>query len=305
MSHRFYIVDVFAERPYAGNQLAVVVGADDLTDETMQEVAAETNYSETTFVMSARDHDDGYRVRIFTPAREIAFAGHPILGTAWVVRHHVAPDRSGPVRLRLDVGEVPVTFENSPDGSEVAWFLAPPVVLGTVCARDRIAAAVGVSPEDIETAPVQLLSAGSTSAIIVPLRSLDALQRSQLDLRTFAALAAEGWPPLIYLFCRQTHHAENDLCARFFFDAHGVREDPATGNGAAFLGTYLLEHRFFPGSLLDLRIEQGYEIRRHSLVMLRARIVDRSREVHVGGQVIPIVQGELLGGSVPRRPIQV
>ena len=295
MARCFYIVDVFAERPYGGNQLAVVVGADDLSDEMMQQLAVETNYSETTFLRSTRDHDGGYRVRIFTPAREIAFAGHPILGTAWVVRRHVAPETSAPVRLNLAVGQVPVTFETSPDGTEVAWFLAPPVLSGPTCALKQIAAAVGLSPEDIDTqAPIQQFAAGSTSAIIVPLRSLDALQRSRLDLQTFAPLAREGYPPLIYLFCRQTHDARNDLCARFFFDAHGVREDPATGNGAAFLGAYLLGHRLLSNSDLELRIEQGHEIRRPSLVLLRARRVGRSPEISVGGRVIPTVQGELL-----------
>lgn len=294
MARQFYIVDVFAERPYAGNQLAVVVGADDLSDETMQQIAAETNYSETAFVGSTPEHDQGYRVRIFTPAREIAFAGHPILGTAWVVRHHVMQAASDPVRLNLAVGQVPVSFESSAGGSEAAWFLAPPVLLGATCAAERIATALGIPPEDIETrAPVQQLSTG-VSAMIVPLRSLKALRRSRLDLEAFAPLASEGFPPLVYLFCSETHHRENDLCARFFFDAHGVREDPATGNGAAFLGAYLLEHRFFPGSDLSLRIEQGYEIRRPSLVMLRARTVGRSREVRVGGQVVPTVRGELL-----------
>jgi len=130
MSRAFYIVDVFAERPYAGNQLAVVVGADNLSDETMQALAAETNYSETTFVTSSREHGDGYRVRIFTPAREIAFAGHPILGTAWVVRHHVAPNASGPVRLRLDVGDVQVTFESSPGGIPRHVPLGAQILLG-------------------------------------------------------------------------------------------------------------------------------------------------------------------------------
>lgn len=100
--------------------------------------------------------------------------------------------------------------------------------------------------------------------------------------------------PLVYLFCSETRHHENDLCARFFFEAHGVREDPATGNGAAFLGAYLLEHGFFPGSELSLRIEQGYEVRRPSLVLLRARMIGRTREVSVGGLVIPTVRGELL-----------
>lgn len=293
MTHRFYIVDVFAEQPYSGNPLAVVVGEDALPDETMQKLAAETNYSETTFVAPAPEADGGFRVRIFTPAREIAFAGHPILGTAWVLRRQVLPDASGPVRLNLALGQVPVTFEVSAEGNEVAWFLAPPVTPGKTCAPERMAAAVGVSPDDIDADfPVQQFSAG-TSAMIVPLRSLDALRRSQLDLDAFAALAAEGFPPLVYLFCRQTHHPGNDLCARFFFEAHGVREDPATGNGAAFLGAYLLEHRFFPEPEFSIRIEQGYEVRRPSLVMLRARRVDGSREVSVGGHVMPSVRGEL------------
>lgn len=294
MALRLHIVDVFAERRYAGNQLAVVVGGGDLSDETMQQIALETNYSETTFVGSAQEDDQGYRVRIFTPARELAFAGHPILGTAWVVRHHVAPETAGPVRLNLAVGQVPVTFETSAGAGEAAWFLAPPVLLGPRCSADRIAAALGLSPEDIETkAPVQQLSAG-TSAMIVPLRSLKALRRSHLDLEAFAPLAREGFPSLVYLFCSEPHHRENDLCARFFFEAHGVREDPATGNGAAFLGVYLLEHHFFSDAELSLRIEQGYEMRRPSLVLLRARMVGRSPVVSVGGRVIPTVQGQLL-----------
>lgn len=293
MTQRFYIVDVFAERPYTGNQLAVVVGEGILSDETMQQIAAETNYSETTFVTPGPEPDGGYRVRIFTPAREIAFAGHPILGTAWVIRHHVLPEASGPVRLNLALEQVPVTFERSAEGSEVAWFLAPPVALGKTCAPERMAAAVGVSPQDIDAAfPVQQFSAG-TSAMIVPLRSLDALRRSRLDLDAYASLAAEGFPPLVYLFCRQTRDPRNDLSARFFFEAHGVREDPATGNGAAFLGAYLLEHGFFPESDISVRIEQGHEVRRPSVVMLRARRVDGSREVSVGGYVIPTVRGEL------------
>lgn len=294
MTRPFFIVDVFAQRPYAGNQLAVVVGADGLSDETMQAIAAETNYSETTFVSSTPEADGGYRVRIFTPAREIAFAGHPILGTAWVVRHHVEPEAVGPLRLNLAVGQVPVTFETSDEGSPAAWFLAPPVSLGATCPGERIAAALGLAPDEIESrAPVQRLSAG-TSAMIVPLRSLAALRRSRLDLEAFAPLAAQGFPPLVYLFCTETHHRENNLCARFFFEAHGVREDPATGNGAAFLGAYLLEHRYFPSSDLSLRIEQGYEVRRPSLVRLRARLVGAAREVSVGGEVIATVQGHLL-----------
>ena len=290
MPNRLFIVDVFAESPLAGNQLAVVVGGDDLSDETKQLVAAEMNFSETTFVAPAPGRDGGYRVRLFTPAREIAFAGHPILGTAWVVRHHVAPGASGPVRLELPVGPIAVTF----DADGTAWFVAPPVSAGRTVDRARIVSALGLAPGDLDAeAPARQYSAG-TSALVVPLRGLDALRRARLDLGAFAPLAAEGFPPLVYVFCRETHRAENDLGARFFFEAHGVREDPATGNGAAFLGNYLLEHRLLGAGPLDLRIEQGHEVRRPSLVRLRAREVGGAREVSVGGGVLPVVRGELL-----------
>jgi trans-2,3-dihydro-3-hydroxyanthranilate isomerase len=110
----------------------------------------------------------------------------------------------------------------------------------------------------------------------------------------FAPLASEGFPPLVYLFCSETRDRANDISARFFFEAHGVREDPATGNGAAFLGNYLLAHQVYPRSKQSWRIEQGHGVRRPSLVRLRARIVGGVFEVSVGGCVIPIVKGELL-----------
>lgn len=293
MAHWIHIVDVFAERAYAGNPLAVVVDADDLSEQTMQQLAAEMNYSETTFVASAPDDHGGYRVRIFTPAREILFAGHPLLGTAWVIRHHVARQLSDSVRINLAVGQVPVTFEASQGGADIAWFVGPKAEFGVPFDRAQFAAVLGLSTDDIEpTAPVQQLIGGA-SAIIVPLCGLDALRRSRLDLQAFGAVA-KGIQPLVYLFCRETYGAQNDLCARFFFEAHGVREDPATGFGAALLGAYLLEHPLVPGDDLSLRIEQGYEMRRPSLVMLRARTVNGRSEVRVGGNVIPIVQGHLL-----------
>ena len=293
MAHPFHIVDVFAEQSYAGNPLAVVTHADDLSTETMQRIALETNYSETTFVNALPEADGGYRVRLFTPAREIAFAGHPILGTAWVIRQHVAK-ASGPVRLNLAVGQVPVSFERTAEGDEAAWFLAPPVTSGASCTREAMANALGIAPGDIDSAsPIQKMTAG-VSAMIVPIRSLDALRRCMLNLNAYAPLVAQGFPPLIYLFCRETHHPQNDLCVRFFFEAHGVREDPATGNGAAFLGAYLLEHGVFGKRDLSLRIEQGHEVRRPSLILLRAREADGAREISVGGHVIATVQGQLL-----------
>jgi trans-2,3-dihydro-3-hydroxyanthranilate isomerase len=294
LSHPLYLVDVFAERRYAGNQLAVVLDAADLASGEMQQIAREMNYSETTFVTSAEQPNGGYQVRIFTPAQELPFAGHPTLGTGWVIRHCVAEDNPSLVRLNLGVGQVPVTFEVSPDGRELAWLSAPPVEFGSTCPPEQIAPALNLSPEDIDDkAPVQQLSAG-VSIVFVPLRKLSALRRSRLDLAAFAPLAGEGFPPIVYLFCAKPRHPENDLCARLFFDAHGVREDPATGSATACLGAYLLKHRYFPEPELSLRIEQGYEIQRPSLLMLRAKDTSSSPEISVGGRVIPSAQGKLL-----------
>lgn len=286
----FHIVDVFAERRYAGNPLAVVLDADALDAATMQAIAAEANYSETTFVMAAPEADGGWRTRLFTPAREIAFAGHPILGTAWVLRQRLGAVDS--LRLNLPVGPVPVRFEAEGD-TEVAWFAAPPVTAGPACDPARMAAALGLGPEDIDARwPVQQFGAG-TSAMVVPLASLDALRRARLDLAAYAPLAAEGRPPLTYLFCRETRAPGADLAARFFFEAHGVREDPATGNGAAFLGAWLLAHGALGAGPLSLRIEQGHEVQRPSLVRLRARLAGGVAQVEVGGSVVATVRGEL------------
>lgn len=294
MKPRFYMVDVFAENAYSGNPLAVIVGAETLSSETMQLLAAEMNFSETTFVSSVPEEDGGFRVRVFTPSREIAFTGHPILGTAWVIRQHLASSSAAEIRLNLEVGQVPVTFESSDDEKELVWFQSPPMTLEATSTAESFSETLGLSVDDIDTrSPIQMISAG-TSAMIVPLRSLDALRRSKLDLEAYSTLAAEGFPPLVYVFCNETHHPENDLCSRFFFEAHGVREDPATGNGAAFLGAYLLQHQAYPDCALSIRIEQGYEVRRPSLVMLRARMEGEHHHVSVGGHVIPTVQGELL-----------
>ncbi len=294
MTQQFYLVDVFAEQPFSGNPLAVVVGEEPLSAEIMQKIATEMNFSETTFAISVPDDNGGYRVRIFTPSQEIAFAGHPILGTAHIIRNCILPEPTSKVLLNIAVGQVPVTYEKSAKEKQVAWFQAPQMTLGATTTCGPMAAALGISQEDIETStPIQMISA-RTSALIVPIRSLEALSRCNLNLNKFATLAREGFSPLVYLFCQQTHTPQNDLCVRFFFEAHGVREDPATGNGAAFLGAYLMKHQLFPGTSLSIRIEQGHEVRRPSLIMLRARMLDEGCEVSVGGHVITTVQGQLL-----------
>lgn len=293
MSPDFFIVDVFAERAYAGNPLAVVLGAERLDDDSMQLVAAETNYSETTFVYSDPEANGGFRTRLFTPAREIAFAGHPILGTAWVIAKHLAATATNLVKVNLQVGEIPVYFEPSGHGGDILWFDAPTITPGIQCDRARMALALGLATDDIDPRyPVQVMAAG-TAAVIVPLRSLAAVQRALLDLKTYSRLMAEGFPPLTYLFCAETRHSGNDLSARFFFEAHGVREDPATGNGAAFLASYLRMHGVYPPDKRTWRIEQGHEVRRPSLVQIRFGAATDSK-IQVGGGVVAAIQGNLI-----------
>lgn len=294
MAQRFYIVDVFAERAYAGNPLAVVIGDEPLDDETMQRIAAETNYSETTFVVPGQDERGIYPVRIFTPAREIDFAGHPILGTAWVLKHHVMASPATQVQLELSIGTVEVKFDSDEAGEPIAWFKAPPMSLGESVESALMATALGLDEEEIDhSLPVQQVSAG-TSAMMVPVRDLAALNRARLNLEAYASLAARGFPPLTYLFCNQTQQPDNDLSVRFFFEAHGVREDPATGNGAAFLGAYLLAHNTGDEKEFSWSIEQGHALQRPSRILLKARKESRENVVFVGGRVIPVVEGNLV-----------
>jgi len=281
-------VDVFAQQRYAGNPLAVVVCRHPLANSRMQAIAAEMNFSETTFVAAYADADGGYLTRIFTPVREIAFTGHPILGTGWVVHQHLQATAAKRVRLNLGLGPVAVDFETDTDGTGLCWFSAPPMTLGATIDPALIAPALGLEAGDIDTqTPIQVIRAG-TAAILVPLHNHAALRRCRLDLQAFAALAADGHPPLVYPFCRETRAAENDIVARFFFEAREVREDPATGNGAAFLGAYLRHHGAARSA--RLRIEQGHELQRPSLIHLQIE----QEAVRVGGSVIPTLAGELL-----------
>jgi trans-2,3-dihydro-3-hydroxyanthranilate isomerase len=152
---------------------------------------------------------------------------------------------------------------------------------------------MGLAPGDLDPrAPVRMASAG-VSLMIVPVRTLAALDRARLDLEAYGPLAAAGWPRLVYLFCPETREPGHDFCARFFFEAHGVREDPAAGNATAFLGAYLLDQPLGDGPGLDLRIEQGHRVGRPSLLRLRARRTGTGREIRVGGQVLPTLRGVL------------
>lgn len=288
MNLPFTIVDVFAEEKYAGNQLAVVRGAAGLSDETLQKIAREMNYSETTFILSEEERDGGYDVRIFTPGREIPFAGHPTLGTAYVIREEILASPVERIVLNLGAGKIPVTF-----GDVLRMRQLPPTFGGRLD-PDHLARVLGLERDDLDDRyPVQEVSTG-LPAIVVPLKDLDALKRCRVDLERYSDLVRQTGVDNVYAFCPEPHEGGNDLAARMFTEGLGIPEDPATGSAAGCLAGYLVEHRYFGADPIDVRVEQGYEIDRPSLLYLQAEREGQEINVTVGGKVQMVARGELV-----------
>ena len=288
MSHGFHILDVCARGLYSGNQLAVVLEVDDLDTDTMQAVALETNFSETTFVTGGTDDGGAYRVRIFTPTQELPFAGHPTLGTAWLIRHILHDEPPDRVELELGIGRVPVDFEGAQRES-LGFLRAPAATFGQCLAAQEIAPALCLNAEDFSTAaPIQQVTAG-LEFIVAPLASRDALSRCAPQKGPLDDLEKRGLRPFVYVFCTEPIDEENQVASRFFFETNGMREDPATGSATGALGHYLVEHRFFDSARIALRVEQGVQMGRPSLLYLRAQPDD----VRVGGQVFEVAKGEI------------
>lgn len=290
MTRQFYTVDVFAQRKYTGNQLAVVTEAAGLSTETMQAIAAEFGYSETTFVTG---EGDPWPVRIFTPNAEIPFAGHPTLGTAAVIREHLAADAPAEVTLDLAVGEIPVDVRQTA-GEEVLWMRQREPTFGQTFDHDRLATVLGCQPAQLDTEfPVQVVSTG-LDTIIVPLTSQEALTGIDLDRDAYNDLVTAADAELVHAVCPEPREASNDLAVRMFAPALGVFEDPATGSANGCLAAYLSKHEYFDSPVVDARVEQGYELGRPSLLHLAAEPTETGIAVEVGGRVIPVSRGELL-----------
>ena len=287
MNLTFYIVDVFAEEKYAGNQLAIVRGGAGLPDEGLQKMALEMNYSETAFVLSEEETKGGYDVRIFTPGDEVPFAGHPTLGTAYVIQHEILTSPVESVTLKLKAGEIPVTF------GEVLWMRQLPPTFGAILDPALFTRTLNLETADLDDrSPVQVVSTG-LPALIVPLRDLDALRRCKVDWERYTEVAGPG--KNLYVFCPESHDdGPGDLSARMFANDLGVPEDPATGSAAGCLAAYLLEHSYLGTDAVDVRVEQGYEIGRPSLLYLQAERDGEKIIVNVGGKVQMVARGELV-----------
>lgn len=290
---KFYILDVFAEEKLAGNQLAVIRG--NPSTEMMHKWAREMNYSETAFITNDEPTNGGYDTRIFTPEVEFEFAGHPTLGTAYIVREEIIGKPVEQVILNEKVGQIPVTFGDD----DVLWMQQKAPQFGTVYKPKDIAKVLGLLPDEIDTDfPVQEVSTG-TAFIIVPLKTLRSVVKARVKLKRFLKLLEKTDRLLgadaIFVFCPQTENPENQIHARAFVHLHGIPEDPATGAANGNLAGWLAKYRYFGDSKVDnVRVEQGYEIKRPSLLRLKAEDKGDEIEVHVGGRVKLVGQGELV-----------
>lgn len=282
----FFQVDVFADGPYRGNPLAVFPDASVLNAEQMQTIAAEMNLSETSFVTACEP--DAYSVRIFTPREELPFAGHPTLGTAWVL-HRLGRLTAERVVQRSPAGETRVTL-----GGAAVWFRRSGEVSADLATthlqiEQKIAAALGLDPSDVGLEPRELgrsldrlspaLSDAGIKHLIVPLRDAAALARCRPVARLLEDLSeAHG----AYCF---TATGAGAVRARGFFPSLGIEEDPATGSAAACLGVYLAS-RVGP---IDLEVQQGIEMGRGSRMQIKAG----EDEVQIGGRCELIFEASL------------
>jgi trans-2,3-dihydro-3-hydroxyanthranilate isomerase len=291
--YRFFHVDVFTRHPFGGNQLAVFPEAEGLSDAEMQAIALEMNFSESSFVLPPDDPEAAARVRIFTPGRELPFAGHPTVGTSFVL----ARERGlREMTLQLGVGPLGVVADPG-DGRIGSATMEQPLPRFWPAEGDAatLAGMLGLRPEDVSTdTPAEFGSAG-VPFLYLPLRSLHAVRRARGDAEAMARFFAGRDHPAIYLFTTETESPEATTHARMLSLLLGsdVREDPATGGASGPFGAYLVRHGLAePG---DLLLEQGYEMGRPSQIEGRVEASDGEiTRVVVGGGVVLMAEGELL-----------
>ena len=284
-------MDVFSAKPLEGNPLAVFPDARGLTDAEMQAVAKEMNLSETTYIFpreASVQRERGVQVRIFTVSEELPFAGHPTLGTAFVLR---GAGGAAEVALDLKVGKIPVRFEDGQGQPVFGEMRQRDPELGEVHERAAVAAAAGLRPEEIaDDLPIQTVSTG-VAFVIVPLRSLATMQRMRVDLQHAAAYLERGPGKFFYFVSRETVDPSARLHARMFF-YNG--EDPATGSAAGCAAAWMTAHGVAkPGE--RALIEQGLEMRRPSRIFVRAdKDGNRVVNVRVGGNAVEVLRGEVV-----------
>ncbi len=300
----FHTLDVFTEHTFGGNPLAVFPDATHLPTDLMQKIAREMNLSETVFLGPPETASGTARVRIFTPAVEVPFAGHPTVGSAifLAAQGMGRPPKSGVATLVLEenVGPVPVEVRFEDGRPVFARFTTaiPPEHRRCPLGREELAALVGLQPEELDPegfAP-EMVSCG-LPYLIVPVRTLEAIRRAALDLGHWRSTVADGWAHHVYLVCPEAEQDGVDWHVRMFAPGSGVPEDPATGSAAAALGGYLAAADGRDDATMAWTVEQGAEMGRPSLLHVEAvRAGGATTAVRVGGSAVAVHQGTM---SVP------
>ena len=301
MPRPFHTFDVFTDRRYAGNPLAIVEDADGLDDEAMQTIAGEFNLSETVFLFPPDNAAHTARVRIFTPSRELPFAGHPTVGTAIFLAMKkfgkVEKEEDAIIVLEEEIGPVRTGVRLRPDEAPFAEFDVPQIAseAGTVAARDKVAAALGLAPEDIgfENHVPTVYSAGNPFTF-VPVRNLHAIARAQTVTQHWEDGFGTGPASSAFVYTRETINHEAAFHARMFAPMLGISEDPATGSAAAaFAGIIMRFDEPRDGNYTGI-IEQGYEMGRPSEMTLELEVARGALTgSRIGGHAVPVMQGSL------------
>lgn len=300
--YRFVQVDVFTDKPFGGNPLAVFHEAQGLNAEEMQCLAREMNLSESTFVLPPKVSGADFKVRIFTPAKELPFAGHPIVGTHWVLAHAGRISLEEPVTrvyFELGVGVLPADlYIVGGQVERVVMTQDQPAFLDVV--EDLIDLSTGLNLDAraiIDTGlPVQVVSTG-VPQMMVPVRSLAEVQDldpSRLNLASLNRVCRSYHTDSVMIFTLETESPESTVHVRMFAPLAGVLEDPATGSANGALGAYLVHHRAVPltGPTVHILSEQGLEIDRPSKLFVEVDISGMEPvAVRVGGQVVPVAEG--------------
>jgi trans-2,3-dihydro-3-hydroxyanthranilate isomerase len=287
-TYRYRIVDVFTDRPLEGNALAVFPDARDLDGSTMQKIAREMNLSETTFVTAPTRSDCVANVRIFTPHHEMRFAGHPTIGTAFVLLDEGSIGSREAFALEEQIGAVPIRVEYGERA--MIWLATPPIDDGPTFDRAACARVLGLTSDDLLDIAPQLLSAGNPT-LYIALTDKDAVDRAWLDGRGGAELeAAHGQSCCVFVFTPTADGAYS----RMFAPHHGIAEDPATGSSTGPLARYMMRHGL-ASSAAETRFvsEQGTKMGRRSLLHVRICGEWGIDAIEVGGRVVPLADATL------------
>jgi len=296
---RYHLVDVFTDRPFGGNPLAVFSQAHGIPDDLMQDIARELNTSETTYVLPPKDPGNDFWVRIFTPTIELPIAGHPTIGTAFVLAREGLIDTLDDectVCFEEGVGplQVSVRFE---DGEPIMATMRQPLPEFGPRFDDRAAIAemLSIDPADIDAEyPLEVISSG-VPFLFVPISSLQAIGKIKLRLDLWEHTLQDFAGPSIFAFTRETELEGSTVHGRMFAPAHGILEDAATGNACGPLGSYLVKYGIVTAEQsASIISEQGFEIDRPSLIHIHIEQHEgKIHALHIGGQCVFIGEGTI------------